>query len=188
MVNTQVRQTTCLLTSKWKLFLTRIGVNLCTQTAGDSSFLDFKKTNWRHCIAELTFIFGECNIASDNIWTFPSVPVLDTYIGEKKQQHGLPVHRFYDAAFAPKRWNGAETALGLRRFLPNANCGENNLSRGQNGRVSRVSGNKTFFFLALKVKWQRFIFLLLYFSFKGIVSRIIMQKTACKKFHLVPEI
>ena len=55
--------------------------------------LDFKKTNWRHCIAELTFIFGECNTASDNIWTIPRV----------QQQHGLPVHRFYHAAFAPKR-------------------------------------------------------------------------------------
>ena len=44
---------------------------------------DFKKTNWRYCIAELTFIFGECNKASDNIWTFPRVPVPSTYIGEK---------------------------------------------------------------------------------------------------------
>ena len=25
------------------------------------------------------------------------------YIGKKQQQHGLPVHRFYHAAFAPKR-------------------------------------------------------------------------------------
>ena len=71
---------------------------------------------------------------------------------EKKKQprHGLPVHRFYNAAFAPRRWNGTETALGLRygdcRFLPNANCGEKTLSRGQNGRVGRVSRNKTFFF------------------------------------------
>ena len=49
--------------------------------------------------------------------------------------------------------DGTKTALGLRygdcRFLPNANCGKKNLSRGKNGRVGRVSGNKTFFFLAL---------------------------------------
>ena len=123
--------------------------------AGDSSFLDFKKTNWRHCIAELTFIFCECNTASDNIWTFPKVPVPDTYIGEKQQQqHGLPVHRFYHAAFAPKRWNGPETALGLRRFLPNANCREKKNEWGQNGRVSRVSGNKTFLF-GLKVQMTK---------------------------------
>ena len=44
---------------------------------------DFKETNWRYCIAELTFIFGDCNKASDNIWTFPRVPVPDTYIGKK---------------------------------------------------------------------------------------------------------
>ena len=61
-----------------------------------------------------------------------------------------PVHWFYHAAFAPKRWNGTKMVLGLHygdcRFLPNANCGEKNLGRGQNGRVGRVSGNKTFFF------------------------------------------
>ena len=100
---------------------------------------DFKKTNWRYCIVELTFTFGECNKASDNIWTFPGVPVPDIYIG-KKQWHGLPVHRFYHAAFAQKRWNGTEMALGLRygecRFLPNANCGEKNFESGakQEGR------------------------------------------------------
>ena len=69
------------------------------------------------------------------------------------------MHRFYHAAFAPKRWNGAEKALGLRRFLPNANCGEKKkkkkkMSRGQNGRVSRVSGNKTFFFFFFCLKVQ----------------------------------
>ena len=50
---------------------------------------------------------------------------------------------------APKRRNGCETELGLRygdcRFLPNANCSEKKYSRGQKGRVGRVSGNKTFF-------------------------------------------
>ena len=40
------------------------------------------------------------------------------------------MHRFYSAAFAPKRWNGAETALGLRRFLPNANYGETKIESG----------------------------------------------------------
>ena len=34
--------------------------------------------------------------------------------------------------------------------------------------------------LHLKFNWQRFIFLFLHCSFKGIVSRIIMLKTACK--------
>ena len=52
----------------------------------------------------------------------------------KKQRHGLPVHRFYHAAFAPKQWNGTETALVLHygdcRFLPNANCGEKNFESG----------------------------------------------------------
>ena len=33
----------------------------------------------------------------------------------------------------------------------------------------------------LKFKWQRFTFLFLHYRFKGIVSRIIMQKTAYKK-------
>ena len=28
--------------------------------------------------------------------------------------HGLPAHQFYHAAFVPNRWNGTETALGLR--------------------------------------------------------------------------
>ena len=32
----------------------------------------------------------------------------------------------------------------------------------------------------LKFKWQRSILLFLHYSFKGIVSRIIVQKTACK--------
>ena len=44
------------------------------------------------------------------------------------------MHQRNHAAFAPKRWNGAETALDLRyedcRFLPNANCGEKNFQSG----------------------------------------------------------
>ena len=73
---------------------------------------------------------------------------------EKKQRHGLPVHRFYHAAFAQKRWNGAETALGLRygdcRFLPNANCGEKNLSQGAKpGGSVRFPETRHFFLLAL---------------------------------------
>ena len=72
-----------------------------------------------------------------------------------KKRHGLPVHRFYHVAFAPKRWNGTETTLVLRyrdcRFLPNANCGEKKFlvvggGGVQNGRVGQVSGNKTCFF------------------------------------------
>ena len=40
----------------------------------------------------------------------------------------------------------------------------------------------------LKFKWQRSIFLFLHYSVKGIISRIITQKTTCKKIQLVPEI
>ena len=43
MVNTQVRQTTCLFTNKWRLFLTITEVTLCTQTAGNSSFGTLKR-------------------------------------------------------------------------------------------------------------------------------------------------
>ena len=118
---------------------------------------DFKKTNWRYCIAVLTFIFGECNKASDNIWTFPRIPI---HTFGKKQRHGLPVHRFYHAAFAPKRWNGTETALVLRyrdcRFLPNAYCGEKIFESGakREGR-SGFRNQDIFFFLAwLKLKVQ----------------------------------
>ena len=93
-------------------------------------------------------MFGECNKASDNIWTFPRVLVPDIYIGKKQQQHGLPVHRFYHAAFAPKWWNGAETALGLRygdcRFLPYANYGEKKFQSG-----AKREGRSVFFILAL---------------------------------------
>ena len=94
---------------------------------------DFKKTNWRYYIAELTFIFGDCNKASDNIWTFSRVPVPDTYIG-KKTTTRFTCAPVYHAAFAPKWWNGTETVLGLRYedcwFLPNANCGEKNFESG----------------------------------------------------------
>ena len=110
---------------------------------------DFKKINWRYCIAELTFIFGECNKASDNIWTFPRVPVPDTYIW-KKTTTWFTCAPVIPCCLCTETWNGTETVLVLRygdcRLLPNANCGEKNLSRGQNGRVGRVSGNKTFFF------------------------------------------
>ena len=76
------------------------------------------------------------------------------YTGEKKQRHGLPVHWFYHAAFAPKRWNGTETVLGLRygecRFLPNANCGENNFI--ESGGGGEGGANKTFLFFCLITK------------------------------------
>ena len=69
-------------------------------------------------------------------------------LGEKKkQQHGLPVHRFYHAAFPSKRWNGTKTADFYRMQI----VAKNNLSRGQHRRVSRVSRNKTLFF-GLKVQ------------------------------------
>ena len=50
----------------------------------------------------MTFIFGECNKASDNFQTFPRVLVPDTYIEKKKNNHMvylctgftmLPLHR-----------------------------------------------------------------------------------------------
>ena len=131
MVNTQVRQT---------MFVYKQMEVVSYHNWSDFVYIDswgfvvwdFTKTNWRYCFAELTFIFGDCNKASDNIGTFPRVPVPDTYIWKKR--HGLPVHRFYHAAFAPQRRNGTETALILRygdcRFLPNANCGEKKIESG----------------------------------------------------------
>ena len=93
----------------------------CSLTAGDiidSSIRNFKKNNCRYCIAELTFEF---NKASDNILTLLRKPVQSTAVRTLDKKHGLPVHRFYHAALAPKRRNGAETALCLRygdcRFL-----------------------------------------------------------------------
>ena len=93
--------------------------------------MDFKKNYCRYCIAELTFEF---NKASDYILTFPRIQVESTAVRTLDNKHGLPVHRFYHAALAPKRRNGAETTLGLRygdcRFLPNANCGEKSFESG----------------------------------------------------------
>ena len=67
-----------------------------------------------------------------------------------KKRHGLHVHRFYHAAFAPKRWNRTKTALVLRygdcRFLPNANCGKKIFKLGAKRVGQSVSGTKTFFF------------------------------------------
>ena len=62
------------------------------------------------------------------------------------------MHRFYHAAFAPKRWNGTETALGLCygdcRFLLNANCGEKNVESGakREGRSGFRKQDIFFFF------------------------------------------
>ena len=150
MVNTQVRQTKCLFTNKWRLFLTIIEVTLCAQTPGDSSFGTLKKTNWRYCIAELTFIFGvliKPAIISEHFREYRSP--IRTFGKKKNKRHGLPVHRFYHAAFAPKRWNGTETALILRygdcRFLPNANCGEKNFESGAK-REGRSGFRKQYIF------------------------------------------
>ena len=71
----------------------------------------------------------------------------------KKKKHGLPVHRFYHAAFAPKRWNGAESALGLRRFLPNANCSEKKNESGEKREgQSGFRKQDIFSFFGLKVQ------------------------------------
>ena len=113
---------------------------------------DFKKTKWRCCIAELTFyIFGECNKASDNIWTFPREPVPDTYIGKKKNivylctsLAMLPLHR--NDGMEPKQRLAYATEIA--DFYRMQIVVKKNLGRGQNGRVGRVSGNKTFFLLS----------------------------------------
>ena len=162
-----------------KLYLS---IYLCTQTAGDTSFLDFKKTNWRHCIAELTFIFGEYNTASDNIRTFPRVPVSDAYTGGKNNNMVylctgftmMPLHR--NDGMEPKR------RLAYADFYQMQIVAKKIWVGGKTGGSVGFSETRHFFFFffALKFKLQRFIFLLLYFSFKGIVLRIIMQKSACK--------
>ena len=68
------------------------------------------------------------------------------------------MHRFYHAAFAPKRWNGAETALGLRLLLPNANCGEKKIESGEK-REGQSGFRKQdiffFFFFCLKVQMTK---------------------------------
>ena len=103
---------------------------------------DFKKTNWRYCIAELTFIFGECNKANVNIWTFPRVPVPDTYIRKKKDMvylctgfTMLPLHR--NDGMEPKRRLAYATEIA--DFYRMQIVAKKKLSRGQNGRVGRVS-------------------------------------------------
>ena len=104
-------------------------------------------TNWRYCIAEMTYIFGGCNKASDNMWTSPWVPVPNTYIGKKMTW-------FTCAPVLPcclcTETNGAETALGLRygdcRFLPNANCGEKIWVRGKKGGSVGFPETRHFFF------------------------------------------
>ena len=113
---------------------------------------DFKKTNWRCCIAELTFyIFGECNKASDNNWTFPRGPVPVTYIGKKKNNDivylctgftMLPLHR--NDGMEPKR--RLTYATEIADFYQMQIVAKKIGGRGQNGWVAQVSGNKTFFF------------------------------------------
>ena len=84
----------------------------------------------------------------------------------------LPLHRN----------DGIETKrrLAYADFYRIQIVAKKNLSRGAKRKGQSVFRKQDIFFMALKFKLQRFIFLLLYFSFKGIVSRIIMQKTACK--------
>ena len=112
---------------------------------------DFKKTYWRCYIAELTFyIFGECNKASNNIWTFPRVLVPDTYIGKKKNNivylctslTMLTLHR--NDGMEPKRCLAYATEIA--DFYRMQIVAKKILGRRQNGRVGRVSGNNTFFF------------------------------------------
>ena len=125
---------------------------------------DFKRTNWRYYIAELTFIFSECNNASDNIWTFPRVPVPDTYIWKRNNDMiylctgctMLPLHR--NDGMEPKR--RLSYATEIADFYRMQIVAKKILSLGQNGKVGRVSGNKTFvvFFFGLKDRriWKSF--------------------------------
>ena len=103
-----------------------------------------------YCIAEFTFIFDEFNKASDNILRFPRIPVQSTAVCTLDKKDGLPVHRFYHAALAPNRRNGAKPALGLRygdrRFLPNVNCGEKHLQSGAKGEGRSGFRKQDFFF------------------------------------------
>ena len=104
-----------------------------------------------YCIAELTFEF---NKASDNILTFPRILVQSTAVNTLDKKHGLPVHRFYHAALAPKRQNGAKTALGLCygdcQFLPNANCGKKNFESGsKRGESVGFLETRYFFYFGL---------------------------------------
>ena len=70
------------------------------------------------------------------------------------------MHQFNHAAFAPKRWNGTETVLGLRygdcRFLPNANCGEKKFELGakREGRSGFWKQDIFFFGLRYLLGWQ----------------------------------
>ena len=94
----------------------------------------FKKTNWRYCIAELTFIFGVCNKASDNIWTFPRAEVPDTYIGKKNNNMVylctcfimLPLHR-NDGMESKRR---LAYATDIADFYRMQNCGEKYFESG----------------------------------------------------------
>ena len=109
--------------------------------------LDFKKTNWRYCIAELTFIFGEY------ICTFSRVPVPNTYTGKENDDMVylctgftmLPLHQ--NDGMEPKRHLAYATEITY--FYRMQIVAKKILNWGQNGRVCGVSGNKTFFFFGL---------------------------------------
>ena len=155
MVNTQARQTTCLFTNKWRFVSYHNWSDIVYIDSWGFFVWDFKKTNWRYCIAELTFIFGECNKASDNIWTFREYRSLIHTLGKNSDMvylctsfTMLPLHR--NDGMEPKRRLAYATEIA--DFHRMQIVAKKILSLGQNGRVGRVSGNKTFFFWALKKK------------------------------------
>ena len=114
---------------------------------------DFKKTNWRYCIAEVTFIFDDCNKASDNIWTFPRVLVPDMYIWKKTTTW------FTCAPVLPcclctetMEWNGNSAYLTLRRlpiFTKCKSCRKKFWVGGKTGESVGFPEARHFFFFGL---------------------------------------
>ena len=147
-VNTQVRQTSYLSTNKWRLFLTIIEVTLCTLTAGDSSFGTLKRLtegtvlqNWPFYLVNVI----KPAIISEHFQEYRS-PIRT--LGKNNDMvylctgfTTLPLHR--NVGMEPKQRMAYATEIA--DFLPNANCAKKKLSRGQNGRVGRIPGNKTCF-------------------------------------------
>ena len=109
-----------------------------------------QKNNCEYCIAELTFILDELNKASDNILKFPRI---STGLRTLDKKNIVYLYTgFIMLPLAPKQWNGAETALGLRygdcRFLSKANCGEKNLQSGAKGEGRLGFRKQDIFFFA----------------------------------------
>ena len=106
----------------------------------------------------------------------------------KKRRHGLPVHRFYHAAFAPKRWNGTETALVLRygdcRFFMDANCGKKKFESGakQEGRSS-FRKQDIFFWSNLDIYLKHLLELSLSLNNLVLAESHASKRSGCKQNH-----